>query len=62
MFYEFFFSPQLKRSVIISNEHGIYERLAELPNDLRLWILISNYGLNDFTSRVNRYLLSLGSL
>ena len=30
------FSPQVKRSVIISNKHGIYELLHELPNDLRL--------------------------
>ena len=28
----FFLSPQVKRSVIISNKHAIYE----LPNDLRL--------------------------
>ena len=32
---QIFFSPQMKRSVIISNKHGIYE----LPNDLRLRIL-----------------------
>ena len=30
--YQMFFSPQVKRSVIISNKYGIYE----LPNDLRL--------------------------
>ena len=30
--YQMFFSPQVKRSVIIGNKHGIYE----LPNDLRL--------------------------
>ena len=29
-------SPQVKRSVIISNKHGIYELRHELPNDLRL--------------------------
>ena len=33
--YQNFFSPQVKRSVIISNKHGLYE----LPNDLRLRIL-----------------------
>ena len=33
--YQIFFSPQVKRSVIISNEHGIYELPDELPNDLR---------------------------
>ena len=35
MFYQIFLSPQLKRIVIISNKHGIYE----LPNDLRFTIL-----------------------
>ena len=29
--YQNLFSPQVKRSVIISNKHGTYE----LPNDLR---------------------------
>ena len=37
--YQIFFSPQVKRSVIISNKHGIYELPHELPNDLRLRIL-----------------------
>ena len=32
MFYQIFLSPQMKRIVIISDKHGIYE----LPNDLRL--------------------------
>ena len=32
MFDKIFVSPQVKRIVIISNKHGIYE----LPNDLRL--------------------------
>ena len=42
MFWEFLvlyqlrFSPNVKRSVIISNKFGIYEVLHELPNDLRL--------------------------
>ena len=36
IFYQILFSPQVKRSVIISNKHGIYELLLELPNDLRL--------------------------
>ena len=39
MFYQIFLSPQVKRIVIISNEHGIYELPHELPNDLRLRIL-----------------------
>ena len=28
---QIFFSPQVKRSVIISNKHGIYELPDELP-------------------------------
>ena len=32
LLYQIFFSPKVKRYVIISNKHGIYE----LPNDLRL--------------------------
>ena len=35
---QIFFSPQVKRSVIISNKYGIYEFPHELPNDLRLRI------------------------
>ena len=38
MFYQVFLSPQVKRSAIISNKHGIYEltHAPELPNVLRL--------------------------
>ena len=36
MFDKIFVSPQVKRIVIISNKHGIYELLHKLPNDLRL--------------------------
>ena len=36
MFDKVFVSPQVKRIVIISNKHGIYELPHELPNDLRL--------------------------
>ena len=39
LFYQIFFSPQVQRSVIISNKHGIYELPDELPKDLRLRIL-----------------------
>ena len=39
MFYQFFLSPQVKQSMIVSNKHGIYELPHELPNDLRLSIL-----------------------
>ena len=36
MFEQIFFSPQIKRSVIISNKHGIYELSHKLLNDLGL--------------------------
>ena len=36
MFYQTFLSPQVKRIVIISNKHGIYELPNELPDDLRM--------------------------
>ena len=36
MFYQIFLSRQIKRIVIISSKHGIYEFPQELPNDLRL--------------------------
>ena len=35
------FSPQVKRSVIISKSHGIYDLSHELPNNLRLTILVN---------------------
>ena len=35
MFDKIFVSPQVKRIVIISNKHGIYDLPHELPNDLR---------------------------
>ena len=31
----FLFSPQVKRTVTVSNKHGIYELLHKLPKDLR---------------------------
>ena len=31
--YQLFFSPQAKRSIIISNKYGIYELSHELPKD-----------------------------
>ena len=34
MFDKIFMSPQVKRIMIISNKHGIYELPYELPNDL----------------------------
>ena len=36
---QIFLSPEVKRSVIISNKYAIYELPQELPNDLRLRIL-----------------------
>ena len=36
IFEKTFVSPQVKRIMIISNKHGIYELPHELPNDLRL--------------------------
>ena len=39
IFDQTFLSPQVKRSVIISNKHGTYDFPDELPNDLRLRIL-----------------------
>ena len=36
MFYQIFFSPQVKRCAIITCIHGICELPHELPNDLSL--------------------------
>ena len=36
MFYQIFLSPQVKRIMIISNKHGMYELRHELRNNLRL--------------------------
>ena len=36
IFYQIFFSPQVKRTMIISNKYGIYELPDELLNNLRL--------------------------
>ena len=37
--YQFFFSPHVKRTIIISNKHGIFKLPHELLIDLRLSIL-----------------------
>ena len=37
MFDPIFLSPQVKRCAIITNKHGIYELLHELPNLRNLW-------------------------
>ena len=39
MFYQFFLSPQVKQSAIISKKDDIYDLPHELSNDLRLRIL-----------------------
>ena len=39
MFHQIFFSPQVKRCVVITYKHGTYEFPHEMPNDLRLKIL-----------------------
>ena len=36
MFYEIFFSPQVKRCATVTYEHGIYELLDDLPNNSRI--------------------------
>ena len=41
--YKIFFLPQVKQSVIISNQHGIYELPHELSDNLRFRIL-GSYG------------------
>ena len=38
LLHQIFFSPQVKRSAIISNKHGIRELPHELPNNLRLFL------------------------
>ena len=35
MFYQIAFSPQVKRSEIINNKHGIYKLPHNLPNDVK---------------------------
>ena len=39
MFYQIFFSPQVKLSAIITNKQGICELPHELPNYVRFRIL-----------------------
>ena len=39
MFYQIFFSPQVKGCTIITYKHGIKKFPHEFPNDLRLKIL-----------------------
>ena len=36
MFYQTFFSPQVKRCVIVTYKHGIYQFSHEMPNHLKL--------------------------
>ena len=57
MFHKIFVSPQVKRIVIISNKHGIYELPYKLPNNLRLKTedlphgIFSDGGLSAHTSK-----------
>ena len=51
-----FFSPQVKRSVIISNKQGIYQLHQELPNDLRLRKHQKNLKTSRNDSRVPSFL------
>ena len=39
LLFQIFFSPQVQRSVIISNKHGIYELPDEMAKHLRLTML-----------------------
>ena len=41
MFYQIFFSPQVKRCVIVTYKNVIYELPNELPNDFRIKLLRS---------------------
>ena len=41
MFYQIFLSPQMKRCATITYKYSIHEFLHELPNDLRLRILVN---------------------
>ena len=50
IFGQIFLSPQVKRSVIISDKHGIYELPHELPNDLTLRIL-GNWKISGYSSQ-----------
>ena len=43
MFYQIFFSPQVKQSAVISNKQGVCEVPHELPNDLRLRMIVALY-------------------
>ena len=58
MFDQIFLSPQIKGSVIISNKHGTYEFIHELPNDLSLRIL-RNYEVSIKSQNFIEYSLVL---
>ena len=59
MFYQIFLSPQVKRIVIISNKHGIYELPHELPNDLRFSILTKSFWEIDYKNGLQQVLYKL---
>ena len=58
MFYQIFLSLQVKRSAIISNEHGINELPNELPNNLRLMVLDIKKGQENLKTPENHNLMT----
>ena len=52
MFYQIFFSPQVKRCAIITYKHGIYELPHEFPNDLRLRMLVVDLSLDKVVNKL----------
>ena len=58
MFGQILLSPQIRGSVIISNKHGTYELIHELPNDLSLSIL-RNYEISVKSQNFIEYSLVL---
>ena len=52
MFYQIFFSPQVKRCAIVTYKHGIYDLAHELPIDFRL----KTWELANLSSRFDEFL------
>ena len=51
MFYQIFFSPEVKRCAVITYKHDIYEFPQALTNDLRLSIS-GNYEISREVSKL----------
>ena len=49
MFYQIFLSPKVKRWAIITYKHGLCELPYELPNNLRLTILLTIFNSTAFS-------------